>query len=233
MQDQTIDSSYSIAFVVFIKTPGLSPVKTRLAKGLNKSLAEEFYRLSVSAVAEIGEELRIKAKPHKLDVLWAVAEEEGLSLAPGKEEHRLFQGRGTLGERLANIYELVSPKYDLILFVGGDCPQMQSSAILAGIDHLQKKPCFVIGPAQDGGFWLWGGSAKVDKGIWTQVSYSCDTTYHEMRERLELNAECIDLVSYTDVDHAEDLKQLNDFFAKQEAMLPAQKTLMAWLNKNA
>ena len=233
MQKQTLVPSNSIAFVVFIKTPGLSPVKTRLAKGIGKDLAEEFYKLSVRSVEEIGEELQRQSQPQKLDVLWAVAEEEGLDSAPGPEGFALFQGTGSLGERLANIYDQRSTKYDLILFVGGDCPQMRVDDIMAGIELLQKQPSFVLGPAEDGGFWLWGGSLKVRKEIWTHVSYSQDTTCDEMRKQLLEFAPCLDLKSYTDIDHAKDLKSLHDFFVAQDALLPAQETLMAWLNKNA
>lgn len=233
MREQTLAPNKSIAFVVFIKTPGLSPVKTRLSKGLGKELAEEFYKFSVKSVKEIGEELGKQAQPSKLDVLWAVAEHEGLGSAPGPIEKCLYQGQGSLGERLANVYEQLSSKYDLLLFVGGDCPQMRVTDILAGINHLQKKPCFVLGPAEDGGFWLWGGSCKMAREAWTQVSYSSASTGHEMREQLVNYAPCFDLVSYTDVDHAEDLKKLIEFFDKQENLLPNQKNLIKWLKKNA
>ena len=233
MQEQTLAPNKSIAFVVFVKTPGLSPVKTRLAKGLGKELAEEFYKLSVLSVKEIGEELKKQMQTGKLEVLWAVAEEEGLDAAPGARNQCLFQGEGPLGERLANIYEQLKLQYDLVFFVGGDCPQIRVSDILTGVNYLQDKPCFVLGPAEDGGFWIWGGSHKVDKELWTQVSYSSASTCHELREKLTQHADCFELARYTDVDHAEDLKKLLNFFDKQEVLLPAQQTLLTWLRRNA
>jgi glycosyltransferase A (GT-A) superfamily protein (DUF2064 family) len=41
------------ALAIFVKTPGLSPVKTRLAEGIGQARAEAFYRLAVDAVAEV------------------------------------------------------------------------------------------------------------------------------------------------------------------------------------
>lgn len=232
MQEQTSAPSKSVAFVVFVKTPGLSPVKTRLAKGIGKESAEEFYKLSVCCVEEIGEQLTNKIDDVKLDVLWAVAEANGLASAPGPKQNCLFQGHGSLGERLANIYEQLKPKYDLILFVGGDCPQMQVEDIMTGISYLRKQDCFVLGPAEDGGFWLWGGSYQVPKEVWTQVSYSQESTYRQMWEQLSHLAHCFDLASYSDVDHAEDLGKLCDFFKQQKTLLPSQQKLMEWLSQN-
>ena len=40
------------AIAIFVKTPGLSPVKTRLAVKLGQKVAEEFHLTSAQAVAE-------------------------------------------------------------------------------------------------------------------------------------------------------------------------------------
>jgi len=41
--------NHATAIAIFAKTPGLSPVKTRLAKSLGQVAAENAYRLSVAA----------------------------------------------------------------------------------------------------------------------------------------------------------------------------------------
>ncbi len=40
----------SAAIAIFVKTPGLSPVKTRLAATIGEEKAKEFYLLSLKAV---------------------------------------------------------------------------------------------------------------------------------------------------------------------------------------
>ena len=44
----SINSTSAIA--IFVKTPGLSPIKTRLAKTLGQVAAENAYRLSVKSI---------------------------------------------------------------------------------------------------------------------------------------------------------------------------------------
>ena len=75
------------ALVVFVKTPGLSPVKTRLAKGIGSENAKTFFVKSVKAVESIAHRILknndVDCHPH-----WAVAENDGLSHELWKISHR-------------------------------------------------------------------------------------------------------------------------------------------------
>ena len=67
----------NIAIAIFVKTPGVSPLKTRLAKTIGKEKAEAFYQLSLKCIIDTLENINIKniaITPH-----WAIAEKECLN----------------------------------------------------------------------------------------------------------------------------------------------------------
>ncbi|NBW98840.1 DUF2064 domain-containing protein [bacterium] len=192
------------AVAVFVKTPGLSPLKTRLAEGVGKARAEEFYLESVKEVERV---LKSLEKDYQDFVpLWAVAEGEGMSHSLWNGFDRLFQGTGSLGDRLNQVYSTLIEKYEAVILIGADCPQIQKRQFLEAQRHLKNKNCgFVLGPAFDGGFYLFAGKNPIPKMIWTQVKYSQGTTLQELKLGLQ-NMGSIDFLGeLRDVDNADDL----------------------------
>ena len=80
------------ALVVFVKTPGLSPIKTRLAKGIGRENANIFFVKSVRAVESIAHKIyknnEADCQPH-----WAIAENNGLTHELWKKFPQLFTGK--------------------------------------------------------------------------------------------------------------------------------------------
>jgi hypothetical protein len=77
---------------IFVKTPGLSPVKTRLAAAIGEKRALEFYRLAIEAVREV-------VSASGLQACWAVAEET----ADWTGFPVIFQGEGALGTIMSTV----------------------------------------------------------------------------------------------------------------------------------
>ena len=114
------------AIAIFVKTPGLSPIKTRLGRIIGTSAAEEFYTLSVEATHEVSAEAMSRASSVSLDLnaYWAIAEPTGASHHMWHQFGNIFQGNGGLGERLYNVYSELLRKRDFVILIGADCPQM-------------------------------------------------------------------------------------------------------------
>lgn len=199
----------SVAVAIFVKTPSLSPVKTRLAVGIGTEAALEFYQLSLSSVRET-------VQLASLSPYWAVAEEDGLSDPLWQGLTALWTGEGGLGERQHHIYETLLQKHDRVLLIGADAPQI-SKDILEQASVALDTNDFVIGPARDGGYYLFGGRVSTEQKIWTSVPWSTSIT----RERLEavLPSKSIHLQMLTDVDTKDDL----DFIAQE---MPQNKNAM-------
>lgn len=68
----------------------------------------------------------------------------------------LPQTGGSLGERLTSAFEAAfQAGADRVIVIGSDCPRLDS-ATLAKADALLEKADMVIGPAEDGGYYLLG-----------------------------------------------------------------------------
>lgn len=207
----------STAIAIFVKTPALSPVKTRLAAGIGNEAAQQFYALSLQAIKETVK--AVEAVPY-----WAVAEEKGLTDPLWLGFPSLHTGDGNLGERQYYIYETLLDNYDRVLLIGADAPQISKDILEQAIIALDTND-FVIGPARDGGYYLFGGRTKTPQKIWVSVPWSTSMT----RERLEsvLPSKPVHLPMLTDVDTERDLKFIAGEMPKD--MSNEQKQMLEWI----
>ncbi len=228
----------SSAIAIFVKTPSLSPVKTRLAATIGEEKAIEFYLMSLRAVEESAKQManrippplregvrgRVSGVDHSTDIehphpnpppqgggekrvssFWAVGEEEGLSDPLWSGFETIHTGEGCLGERQHHIYETLLAGHERVLLIGADAPQLSPALLEEAIAALDTDD-FVIGPARDGGYYLFGGRAPVEKEIWTSVEYSCDTTREKLVNKLPSSPAYLPILS--DVDTRDDLQYM-------------------------
>lgn len=209
----------TVAIAIFVKTPTLSPVKTRLAATIGKKKAIEFYGLCLSAVRATVE--KANATP-----FWAVGEENGLNSPLWQDFGRLYTEDGGLGERQHHIYKTLRAKYDQVLLIGADTPQISPPLLQEAIAALEHHD-FVIGPARDGGYYLFGGRVTVSKNIWTEVSYSVSTTRQKLQSLLPSSPASLPML--TDVDTESDFEFV--LSEMPEEMTTTQQEIVRWINE--
>lgn len=212
------------ALAIFVKTPGLSPIKTRLASSIGVESANRFYELAVAATRAVAGDLQDKIP--NLHLYWAVAEEAGLDANLWSSFTTVFQGNGGLGRRLHTVYEELLKRHHYVCFVGADSPHLSPELIKSGIlltaKHLHRK--FVLGETIDGGFYFFGGSVPLPPGLWLGVEYSTCNTARQLKSKLSQYGEIELLKPNFDVDTADDLRR----YSHLEAVLPEQQELIRW-----
>lgn len=214
------------ALAIFVKTPGLSPVKTRLAAGIGAPAALRFHQLAAAATAEVA-----RACAPWLTPYWAIAEAGPVAAATWPGFASLHQGEGNLGERLHAVYSRLLARHGRVLLIGADAPQLTVDSLQAALALLDDaRTPFVIGDAGDGGFWLFGGCASIPRDVWTRVRYSQAQTASDLRHNLSPYGAIGTVGCLTDVDHVEDLPALHDALGALENPLPAQQALRQWLD---
>ena len=212
-----VSEDLNAAIAIFVKTPGLSPLKTRLAAGIGEEKALGFYNLSVRAVEAV-------VKSVDMHGVWAVAEEEGAEQWSSFEA--LWTGDGGLGERQYHIYQTLLEKHEKVILIGADAPQMSPEILNEAIAALDSHE-FVIGPAHDGGYALFGGRVPVAQEIWKSVTWSAETTQAEFESALPLKPFCLRFL--TDVDEVVDLQAVVK--EMPDDMNDAQRELVEWIEK--
>lgn len=216
------------ALAIFVKTPGLSAVKTRLAATLGVQAAVDFHQLAARATAEVARCCQPRLTPY-----WAIAEAGPQAAAAWPGFASLHQGEGGLGERLHTVYSQLQARHGQVLLIGADAPQLTAELLRAAVDVLDNDATpFVIGEASDGGFWLFGGSAPIPREVWTGVTYSQAQTAAELCQQLSAHGAVARVGSLTDVDNAADLATLSEALAALPQPTPAQSLLLDWLGSN-
>jgi rSAM/selenodomain-associated transferase 1 len=216
------------AIVIWVKTPGLSPVKTRLAASIGTNAAEEFYRLSAQAVAAVVRQA-VGASAELLAPYWAVAEEAALAHPAWRAFPIVYQGEGDLGARLSHVYDTLLQRHSWVIFIGADTPQITSELLAEAAQVLNETGEFVIGPAEDGGYYLFGGSTPLPCTLWIAVPYSAGDTLEAFAELLQAFGPLQYLPEMFDVDTASELPRLTAELHRKSPLLAEQTDLAEWL----
>ena len=140
----------STALVIFVRNPVLGQVKTRLAKDIGDERACAIYLQLLEHTLKITRSLSFRKFIYYADEvsdydLWSV---------PGYTKR--MQSGTNLGERMLNSFkELFEQGFTRIVIIGSDCLQLQAENLQEAVTLLESNTA-VIGPANDGGYYLLG-----------------------------------------------------------------------------
>lgn len=220
----------NISAAVFVKTPNVTPLKTRLAKTIGTDLALEFFRLSVNAVDQTLKD-SAKAVNYSIKRTWSIAEHEMVGVSPWNTGQFIWQGNGGLGNRLHLTYSQLLKNSDAVILMGGDCPQLSVNLIQECCEYLLKTKGFIIGKSEDGGFWVFGGNVSIPQDLWNKVSYSTSTTTKELVESIQPLGPIQYTSTLVDVDEFEDLPKALHQLENLKTPNEYQRELIKWIRQ--
>ncbi len=226
----TLPTDMRVGIAIFVKTPGHSPLKTRLAVGIGRDAAQQFHLLAAGAVAAVARQAQ-RDMP-LLTTQWAVAETTALGDPAWASLPRIEQGEGDLGARMRHVTEHLLARFDAALLLGADTPQVTAADIVDGANALASHQ-HVIGPSVDGGFWLLATRGGVPAAAWSATPWSRTDTATRFCDALRTDglgkASITRLRSLRDADNADDLPPLLDDLDALNGPLPEQQRLTRWL----
>jgi uncharacterized protein len=244
-ETQSQASCTNVGIAIFVKTPGVSPIKTRLAAAIGRDAAERFHRLAAACVADIAlatvrrlscmhaqasEAAPVGAAQRDgahAQAYWAVAEPEAMDAPLWNGLPRIAQGDGALGERMRRVYDTLRARHDTAILIGADAPQLRCDDLLAACAQLRRHDA-VLGASEDGGFWLLGGRIAIADAAWTRTPWSQADTYARFAAAAG-TATPTALPRLRDVDTLEDLHALGPSLAAIPTPTVSQDALMRWL----
>ena len=223
------------AIAVLVKTPGLSPIKTRLAQSTIKpsnpistsnTAAANFYELAIAALEYTLTELSTNASvASPITAYWGVAEHRGLDHPLWARLDRLYGGKGNLGDCQHRLYQLLLECYQRVLLLGSDSPQLSPQHLTKAIRALDNHH-YCIGPSDDGGYYCIGGCRDIPHSVWTNVQYSSEKTAQQLIDRLP-SVPAI-LRPLCDVDRPQDLSVLVRQMPGRPS--PPQQQIIDWVS---
>ena len=142
--------------ILFIRNPVEGLVKTRLALETGSKVALAIYNELLSIVFK-------NAIPIDTDKAIYFSDNIDETIDPGFYFKSHVQKGADLGERMSNAFmESFNKGYDKVVLIGSDCFELTPEVICEAFDKLQKTDC-VIGPANDGGYYLIGLSKEISE----------------------------------------------------------------------
>lgn len=214
------------AIAIFVKTPGLSTVKSRLAAGIGSEQAADCHLRCARAVAAIAGAAGIGP------VYWAVAESEGMNHPAWGQLPRLLQEGAGLGERMRSIHDVLCQRHGAGILIGADLPQVEARSLQAAAAHLHRGPGrAVLGPARDGGFWLIGANQPLPRAAWHAPRYGNSTVADDFLAAVDGELDWLRLDWLSDLDHPHDLDPVIDALHRLPAPHPLQADLLQWLRR--
>ncbi|MCH7774430.1 MAG: TIGR04282 family arsenosugar biosynthesis glycosyltransferase, partial [Bacteroidetes bacterium] len=148
------------AIIVFTKFPVEGKVKTRLAKNMGNKFAVSFYR--VCAEHTFKELLKVKERGSELFLFCSEENEiEKVMKWAGNNFNYYSQQGNDLGLKMYNSFDTVFKKgYKKVIIIGTDAPDVSINLVQSAISVLDNYSV-VIGPANDGGYYLLGFKSKL------------------------------------------------------------------------
>lgn len=161
---------------ILVKEPRPGRVKTRLARDIGAIEAAWWFRHQAGALLR-----RLGRDPRWCTVLAVSPDTEGLASRVWPAHlPRLPQGRGDLGARMGRVLAALAPGPAIV--IGADIPAIRPAHVAEAFRLLGRHDA-VIGPAEDGGFWLFGlrRPRPLPPGLFRSVRWS---TPHALADTL-------------------------------------------------
>ncbi|TRW16896.1 TIGR04282 family arsenosugar biosynthesis glycosyltransferase [Glacieibacterium frigidum] len=169
---------------LFTRWPEAGKAKTRLIPALGAAGAADLHRRltehTVATVLASGLHCEVRSTGAEVGAF-----EDWLGVAA------IDQGDGDLGERLARAAE------DLpVLLIGADCPGLTHAHLQRAADALAHAAA-VIGPAEDGGYWLLGLAAPAP--VFDGIAWGGPRVFAQTVARLSAPPVVLDCLADLDV----------------------------------
>jgi rSAM/selenodomain-associated transferase 1 len=185
------------ALLIFTRNPELGKVKTRLAKTIGDADALQVYKDLLQHTME-----QTKTIDCDKFVFYDSAIVEG-DIWNEEVYQKRIQSNGDLGDKMQAAFEhLFSLDYNNCIIVGSDLFDLKSELIKTAFIELHKNDV-VIGPAEDGGYYLLG-LKKMHKVLFQNKNWGTSTVFADTMKDLETHKTHL-MPILNDIDTFEDL----------------------------
>ena len=188
--------------ITFTRNPELGKVKSRLAKSIGEASALEVYKFLLEHTKNVLSKLDCDRAVYysvkiREDDIW---DSETFS------KHQQFGD--DLGARMQNAFENGFKKgYEKIIIVGSDLYDLNTKIINQAFKALDTNDS-VIGPAEDGGYYLLG-MKTLNPSVFDIENWGTETVYKQTISKL--TSSLYVLKTLNDIDYVEDLKPYDIF----------------------
>jgi len=184
--------------LIFTRNPEFGKVKKRLATDIGDASALKLYKFLLQHTFEVVKELSVEK--------WVYYSEEIPQQDLWDQEDfqkKVQQGEG-LGERMENaFFEAFNKGYKKVVIIGSDLYDLQEEDLKKAFLALDASN-YVIGPASDGGYYLFG-MKSLNSQVFRDKTWSTESVLRETLQDLK-NEKLTMLEVRNDIDTVHDLE---------------------------
>lgn len=209
--------------LLFTKPAREGRVKTRLIGDLTAAEAAALHAAFLEDLVD-----RLQEGEFELQLAWALDEQDEM---PAGTVPGVRQQGGDLGERLYRALSDAARDGSTVMALGSDHPTLPLALIHEAFERLEKGAEVVLGPAEDGGYYLIALQAHaVDPDLFRDIAWSTDRVLSATLERCRLLGFAVELLPpVSDVDTPEDLRRLAALMSSDDLGCPRTRELLrAW-----
>jgi rSAM/selenodomain-associated transferase 1 len=188
--------------ITFTRNPELGKVKSRLAKGIGETSALEIYKFLLEHTKNVLSKLDCdRAVYYSVKI-----RENDIWDSEVFSKHQQFGD--DLGARMQNAFDNGFKKgYEKIIIVGSDLYDLNTEIINQAFKKLDTNDN-VIGPAEDGGYYLLG-MKTLNTSVFDIENWGTETVYKQTVSKLTSSLYVLETLN--DIDYVEDLKPYDIF----------------------
>lgn len=195
--------------IVFTRNPELGKVKTRLAKTIGNQSALNIYNYLLNHT-----EQTIRNTTCDKAIFYSVKIREN-DIWSSNIYNKLQQKGKDLGSRMSNAFKYAfENNYEKVIIIGSDLFDLKPEHISTALNMLDKNDV-VIGPAQDGGYYLLG-MKKIHSNVFENKNWGTETVLKDTLKDLK-HLDVFHLKELNDIDTFEDIRDnqtLKELIAK-------------------
>tara|TARA_B100002052_G_scaffold322_1_gene309 strand:- start:2247 stop:2810 length:564 start_codon:yes stop_codon:yes gene_type:complete len=183
-----------INIYIFARRPEIGVGKTRLKKRIGKILGANFYHRNLSKL------LRTLNSDNRINTSLYVTPDSATYNWPKYISYKIKrfpQGKGNIGNKMIRI---LNQNKEAKLLIGSDIPHITLSVLNEAWKKLHN--CNVLlGPAQDGGFWLIGFSKRTNiKNLFKNINWNRKDTLKQVKNNIHTKYKVLYTKTLKDID---------------------------------
>ena len=190
--------------IIFTRYPKPGKTKTRMIPALGEEGAAKLQRKLTEHTLKQAKKLR-SMRSVSLEFHYAGGNQQLMKEWLGNTLTYYPQQEGDLGQRMQSAFaQAFAAGNNRVVTIGIDCPDIDEILLTQAFDLLTKKE-LVLGPAEDGGYYLIGLSRLIAE-LFADISWGSDrvlTQTKDIANKLGLSVDY--LTTLNDIDRPEDL----------------------------
>jgi uncharacterized protein len=190
--------------IIFSRYPEVGKTKTRMIPALGASGAANLQRQMTEHTINIARQLQL-SRSISIEIHFAGGSQKLMQDWLGKDLNYYPQITGDLGAKMQAAFDrALSIDRQKVITIGTDCPDINLAILQKAFDLLENCD-LVLGPAEDGGYYLIGLTASIPQ-IFKAIAWgTSEVLAQTQRIAKNLNLNTAYLTTLRDVDRPEDL----------------------------